>query len=195
MIKSDVRCHIGEKIREVRERKGITLKSVAQAIGVSESLLSQIERNRVSPSLDTLISIADVLEIDLDYLFKDFKRDKDLCLVHRGGGKRLVLQTAVYEACAPHSLHPGADSVEVVFIDLPPRGEKGNPEYGHPGTETGIILSGEGALSYGSKTYTLTRGDSVSFASDMPHILRNTGKNSLEAVWIISPPRIFGSKT
>ncbi|HOV63407.1 MAG TPA: XRE family transcriptional regulator [Spirochaetia bacterium] len=195
MIKSDVRYHIGETIREIRERKGETLKSVAQAVGVSESLLSQIERNRVSPSLDTLISIADVLEIDPDYLFKDFKRSKEITLVHRGKGKRLVLQKAVYEACAPHILHAGADSVEVVFIDLPPGGEKGNSEFGHQGTETGIILSGEGSLTYGATTYSLTKGDSVSFPSDMPHILKNTGTDNLEGLWLISPPRIFIAKT
>ena len=56
----------GEKLRTVRERKGYTLKVVAQAAGVSESLVSQIERNRVSPAIDTLLSLADALEIDLE---------------------------------------------------------------------------------------------------------------------------------
>ena len=58
----------------------ITLTSdqvkVAEKAGVSESLVSQIERSKVSPSLDTMLTIADVLEIDLEYLFRDFKKDK-----------------------------------------------------------------------------------------------------------------------
>ena len=45
----------GEKLRTVRERKGLTLKEVAGQAGVSESLVSQIERNKVSPSVDTLL--------------------------------------------------------------------------------------------------------------------------------------------
>jgi transcriptional regulator with XRE-family HTH domain len=57
----------GEKIRAVRERRSLTLREVAEQAGVSESLVSQIERNRVSPALDTLLSIADVLDLDLEY--------------------------------------------------------------------------------------------------------------------------------
>ena len=75
-MKSERRIRFGEKLRTVRERKGITLKQVAAKVNVSESLISQIERNRVSPSVDTLIAIADALDIDLDYLFKDFKKNK-----------------------------------------------------------------------------------------------------------------------
>ena len=60
----------GEKLRAVRERKGYTLKVVAQRAGVSESLVSQIERNKVSPAIDTLLVLADVLDINLEFLFE-----------------------------------------------------------------------------------------------------------------------------
>ena len=63
-MKTGMKYKFGEKLRIVRERKGMTLKEVARQAGVSESLISQIERNRVSPSIDTLLQIADVLEID-----------------------------------------------------------------------------------------------------------------------------------
>ncbi|MGL4369440.1 MAG: helix-turn-helix domain-containing protein, partial [Spirochaetota bacterium] len=54
----------GEKLREVRERKQMTMKEVAEAAGVTESLISQIERNKVSPAIDTLLSITEILDID-----------------------------------------------------------------------------------------------------------------------------------
>ena len=66
--------HFGEKLRSVRERKGYTLKVVATQAGVSESLISQIERNRVSPAIDTLLSLADVLDINLEFLFEEYRR-------------------------------------------------------------------------------------------------------------------------
>ncbi len=66
----------GEKIRLIRERKHITLKTIAEAVNISESMISQIERNKVSPSIDTLLSIAEFLEIDIDYLFREFKQNK-----------------------------------------------------------------------------------------------------------------------
>ncbi|MBO7135339.1 MAG: helix-turn-helix transcriptional regulator, partial [Spirochaetaceae bacterium] len=62
----------GEKLRQVREKKGLTLKVVAQQAGVSESLVSQIERNKVSPAIDTLLALADVLDISLEYLFEEY---------------------------------------------------------------------------------------------------------------------------
>ena len=62
--------HFGEKLRQVREHRGYTLKVVAQRAGVSESLVSQIERNHVSPAIDTLLALADVLDINLEYLFE-----------------------------------------------------------------------------------------------------------------------------
>ena len=63
--------HFGEKLRTVREKKGYTLKVVAQKAGVSESLVSQIERNKVSPAIDTLLNLADVLDINLEFLFDE----------------------------------------------------------------------------------------------------------------------------
>ena len=64
--------HFGEKLRQVRENKGYTLKYVAQKAKVSESLVSQIERNHVSPAIDTLLSLADVLDINLEFLFEEY---------------------------------------------------------------------------------------------------------------------------
>ena len=81
MLNKSIRYQFGDKLRSVRERRGGTLKSVAEAAGVSPSLVSQIERNIVSPSLDTLMGLADVLDIDPDYLFKDFKKDKRVDIV------------------------------------------------------------------------------------------------------------------
>ena len=70
-MKKRMRYKFGHKLRTVRERKGYTLKDVATEAEVSESLISQIERNKVSPSIDTLLLIADVLDIDHEYLFSD----------------------------------------------------------------------------------------------------------------------------
>ena len=64
----------GEKLRAVRERKHLTLKAVAAHAKVSESLVSQIERNKVSPAIDTLLDIADALDISLEFLFEEYSR-------------------------------------------------------------------------------------------------------------------------
>jgi transcriptional regulator with XRE-family HTH domain len=181
----------GDKIREVREKRKMTLKDVARKVQVSESLISQIERNRVSPAIDTLLRIADVLEMDLEYLFQDFKRTKAVHLVRSSERNKIMLPGIVYEQL---SKTVGADeehAMEAYCLEIAPGGEKGSREFGHRGAELGLILEGKGELRFGTETYELGPGDSISFAADIPHELRNTGKKALKAVWVTTPPKIF----
>ena len=189
MIKKNI--EFGNKLRLVRERKNMTLKDVAAEAGVSESLISQIERNRVSPSIDTLIAIANTLNIDLEYLFKDLKHDKAVSIVKPSDRNKLFMDGVDYQQL---SFIPETDinpSVEAFYIDIPPGKEKGDLEFGHPGRELGTIIEGEGELLYGTSSYVLEPGDTVSFSSDIPHSIKNTGNTILKAMWIITPGRIF----
>src|SRR2546421_11757959 len=63
--------NIGPKLRQARERKGFTVRGLARYVGVSPSLVSQIERGRVMPSVGTLYSITNQLELVVDDLFRD----------------------------------------------------------------------------------------------------------------------------
>jgi transcriptional regulator with XRE-family HTH domain len=181
----------GDKIREVREKRKMTLKDVARQVEVSESLISQIERNRVSPAIDTLLRIVDVLEMDIEYLFQEFKKTKSVHLVRQTERSKIVLPGIVYEQL---SKTVGADeehAMEAYLLEIEPGGEKGCREFGHRGAELGLILEGKGELRFGTEVYALTAGDSISFAADIPHELRNTGKKTLKAVWVTTPPKNF----
>ena len=87
----------GNKLRTMREKKKITSKEVADRAGVSESLISQIERNKVSPAIDTLLQIVEILGIDLEYLFQDFKKNRNVTLVHQSQRNRIVQGGVTYE--------------------------------------------------------------------------------------------------
>lgn len=184
----------GEKIREIRGRKKISLKDAAKGIKVSDSLLSQIERNKVSPSIDTLLAIAEYLEIDLDYLFKEFRQTRDIHVVKKDSRDILKVDNVIYQKLSD-SVYPGeAYDFESILLEIKPGQQKGDDDFGHIGKEVGIIISGNGELQYGNHTYLLEEGDSISFSSDIPHKLINTGRNTLQAIWIISPPRIFNKR-
>jgi transcriptional regulator with XRE-family HTH domain len=62
---------LGARLRQARERKGFTVRGLARYVGVSPSLVSQIERGRVMPSVGTLYTIANQLELVVDDLFRD----------------------------------------------------------------------------------------------------------------------------
>ncbi|HPX26320.1 MAG TPA: helix-turn-helix transcriptional regulator, partial [Treponemataceae bacterium] len=90
----------GEKLRAVRERKGLTLKTVANQAGVSESLVSQIERNKVSPAIDTLLNLADVLDINLEFLFEEYRKDHPVKVIRCGDRRKIKDDEVIYEEVA-----------------------------------------------------------------------------------------------
>ncbi|MFZ5571728.1 MAG: helix-turn-helix domain-containing protein [Thermodesulfobacteriota bacterium] len=188
-MKNEPRHKFGDKLRRVRERKGVTLKSVARTARVSESLVSQIECNKVSPSIDTLMALADALDLDPEYLFRDFKKNKRVEILRKAEQRSIRQAEVTYRQLSLTPEPSEKFSVEAYLLEIPPGGEKGDTEYGHAGKELGILLEGSGELFYGTQTFLLESGDSVSFPSDIPHVLRNTGRSILKAIWIVTPPR------
>jgi transcriptional regulator with XRE-family HTH domain len=186
MTKHESRGRFGEKLRAVRERRALTLREVAEKAGVSESLVSQIERNRVSPAIDTLLAIADTLDVDPEYLFADLRRDREVTVLQSGEGNTLAKPGVLYERLAQAEGNAG---IEAYRITVEPGAQTGSAEYGHRGWELGFVESGGAELKVGNQDYALKPGDSVSFSSDSPHVLSNPGPEALRMFWVISPPK------
>lgn len=189
-----MRYKFGDKLRTVRERKKITLKEVAEKAGLSESLISQIERNKVSPAIDTLLLIAEILDIDLEYLFQDFRKNRKVNLVRAEKRNRMDFQGVIYEQLVKTLEEKSEHGIEAYLMTIVPGAQSGSKEYGHRGKELGVILEGSGDFSIGSETYHLNEGDSISFDSDIPHSLKNKGEKKLKAFWVITPPKSFINK-
>jgi len=188
---AEIRYPFGERIRKVRDRRGLTMKEVAQKVGISESMVSQIERDRVSPSLDTLLTMAEVLQIDLEYLFQNYKKSHQVSIVRADERNQVIREQVRYEQLSRFSDSTEEHALEAFLLTIEPGSEKGDQEYGHPGRELGFLMEGEGVLYYGKEEYHLKSGDSLSFSSDIPHRLKNTGTKALKALWVITPPRLF----
>jgi transcriptional regulator with XRE-family HTH domain len=183
--------HFGEKLRMVRERKGLTLKVIATKAGVSESLVSQIERNKVSPAIDTLLAIADVLEINLEFLFEEYRTSKPVRIV-RANERRTIKEDAVrYEELSKPSGSDETHAIESYIVEIPAGHHTHRGSYGHQGREMGFVISGSAQLQYESEIYSLEEGDSISFSASAPHILVNAGTGPLKALWVVTPPNRF----
>ncbi|MCU0821110.1 MAG: helix-turn-helix domain-containing protein [Spirochaetes bacterium] len=186
-----MKYRFGDKIREIRERKKLTLREVAERAGVTESLVSQIERNKVSPATDTLLAIAEILGIDFEYLFKEYRQKKLVNLVRADERSRMVVKDTVYQQLSKTVGSDGEHGIEAYYMEINPGGSSGSTVYGHRGKELGIIVSGSGEFSTGGESWQLKKGDSISFDSSVPHMLTNTGSGMLKAYWIITPPKQF----
>lgn len=181
----------GEKLRDIREKKGITLKTVALQIAVSESLISQIERNKVSPSIDTLFAIAEALDIDLDYLFSDYQKKRKVTILKEADRKKIETDGIIYHQL---SVLPGAIekyAIESFVMEISKGSKKGHDDYGHTGNEFGYILEGRGKLTYGKDEFLFCAGDSISFSSEIPHKVECLSEEPLKALWMVNPPKIL----
>ena len=183
--------HFGEKLRKVRERKGYTLKTVARQAGVSESLVSQIERNHVSPAIDTLLALADVLDINLDYLFEEYRRERPVQVIKAKERRTIAEDDVTYEELAKPAESDGQNAVESYVVKLPVASHTHRGSYGHIGREVGYVIQGKCRLHYENLTFDLEEGDSVSFSASAPHMLENTGNTPLHALWVVTPPQRF----
>jgi len=186
-----MKYQFGDKIRSVRERKKLTMKEVALKAGLSESLISQIETNKVSPAIDTLLSIAEILQIDLEYLFSDLKMKKKVNLVKFDERDKISLDKVIYELLSKTGDDTNEHGIQAYEMVIKTGGKSGSNEYGHKGKELGVIIEGKGEFSIGNEKYILEKGDSLSFDSDVPHVLTNIGNNDLKAFWVITPPKSF----
>ncbi|MCI6810716.1 MAG: XRE family transcriptional regulator [Spirochaetia bacterium] len=182
--------HFGEKLRLVREHKGYTLKVVAQKAGVSESLVSQIERNHVSPAIDTLLALADVLDINLEYLFEEYRKERPVRIVRYNERPTINEDDIRYEELSKPD-RSDTNSIESYVLKIPVGSHTHHGSYGHTGREVGIIIKGTAKFIYENKEYILEAGDSVSFSAGAPHMVENAGDSELEAIWINTPAQRF----
>lgn len=186
--------HFGEKLRSVRERKGYTLKVVAQRAGVSESLVSQIERNRVSPAIDTLLALAEVLDINLEFLFEEYRKKHPVEIIGAGERRSVDEDGVLYEEIVHPNSDDGSHMMESYLITIPPHSQTHRGSYGHIGRETGFVLSGQGELHYEQNVYPIKAGDGISFSAGAPHVLVNNGDQELKAVWTVTPSQRFNKQ-
>lgn len=111
-------------------------------------------------------------------------------MIHKHERKRILLRGIQYEQLSVIYDRDEEHAIEAFMISIKPGEMRREKHYGHIGKELGIIMEGKGRLEYGDKTYHLEKGDSISFSSEVPHVLINTGTEVLKAVWVSIPPRL-----
>ena len=174
-------------LRAIRNSRHLTIKEVAAKAGVSSSLLSQIERNRISPSLDTLLQILEVYGVPPNKFFKDYETNSRVEIIRRDDRKIYQRKGFKYEKLCGDSQIKGNHSFNAFFLELSPGQQRGDESDGHLGRELGIVVEGSAQLVYGDETYEIHKGDSVSFFSEIPHVIKNSSGQIFRAYWVVTP--------
>jgi transcriptional regulator with XRE-family HTH domain len=189
--------HIGPRLRAQREQLGLSLRELARRIGVSASLISQIERDKVNPSVSTLYSLVRELGLGMGDLFStDTELSGDTApvapaavaptpLVTPERRALINLESGVTWERLTAASDPGIEFLRVVY-DV---GSESCPEDSlirHGGKEYGYVVAGRLGVQVGFERYELCPGDSISFDSSSPHRLWTIGDSPAEAIWVVA---------
>jgi len=186
---------VGSRLRQERERRGISLRELARRVGVSPSLVSQIELDRVNPSVSTLYALVTELGMTMSDVFGDTPQPAprvvreldggDDGLLTQPGRRRVInLESGVrWERLTPHS----DPEMEFLYVTYPVGAESCPPDalVTHGGREYGYVTSGTLGVRVGFDEYQLDAGTSIAFDSSSPHRLWAIGDEPVHAVWVV----------
>jgi transcriptional regulator with XRE-family HTH domain len=203
---------MGERLRAARTARHLSLRVLADRLGVSPSLISQIETGRANPSVSTLYAIAAELDVSLDELLFDDRRSPEPAAVIRPGAKQdgpmapalpvqraalreeIRLASGVRWGRLTTRSEPGVEFLQVTYevggASSPP-----DAFQRHPGHEWGYVLSGRLQVNIGFDEYILEPGDAISINSAIPHRLANIGDAPVEAIWFVLGRAQFDAQT
>jgi transcriptional regulator with XRE-family HTH domain len=194
---------IGARLAAHRARRGVKVSALARQIGVSPSLISQIERGQSRPSVSTLFALAEALEVPVDAFFRDGDAQPppeparlglvvddepaaagDRHVVRRDRRSAIDIEGGVrWERLTPAPL----DDLEFMELVYGPGAESHASLYRHPGMEMVLVLSGKLVIFLGFDRHELDAGDSICFPSSQPHRYLNPTEETTRAVTVILP--------
>jgi transcriptional regulator with XRE-family HTH domain len=175
---------LGDRLRDLRLQRGMTLRALAADADVSAALLSQIENGTTDPSMSTLRKLARVFDASVAALFSE----PDAPPVHISRpGKRMFL-TAPAGQVTYERLTPGRGQLEVLQANLAPGDASSAEPWSHPSTECTLVLTGEIVAEIDGEDHMLVTGEAITFDSRLAHRYVNRSSTAARIVIAVTPP-------
>ncbi|WP_025034432.1 cupin domain-containing protein [Bradyrhizobium sp. DOA9] len=174
---------LGETVRLLRQRAGLSIQDVANKTGLSTGMISQLERARAMPSIRTLRLLGIALDVPISYFFESSDPTDAPRYIVRKSNRRLLRLTAsgvVKEALTPE----GKGQLELYELTLNPGASSGTDFLQHTGEKAGYILSGSLRLWLDNQAHVLEAGDSFRFPSIVPHMFDNPTQQVARVIWV-----------
>ena len=184
---------IGERLRERRHERGLSLRDLADRLGCSPSLISQIERGLANPSVSTLYAMVAELDVSLDDLLFSERRLGGPAVPMPGAGpiqrgserQQIRLASGVLWERLTTVAEPGVEFLHVIY-EVGGASSPVDAFQRHAGHEWGYVLSGTLEVTIGFRKYLLEPGDAISLDSTTPHRLANAGDVPVQAIWFVA---------
>ncbi len=163
---------LGEKLRGLRLKKSMGLVQLGKHTGLSPAMLSKLENGKLVPTVPTLLRIAMVFSVGLDYFFTDERKRHVLAIVRKedrirfperpGSGEVSYWFESLDFAANERKLNAFLAEFQPVAADKPRLHQ-------HPGVEFLYMIRGKLALVIGSDAHNLDAGDAIYFDSSVRH--------------------------
>ncbi len=181
---------IGGKVHGLRMKKKMGLVELGRHTGLSAAMLSKVERGKLFPTLPTLLRIALVFSVGLEYFFSDDQKSKVVAIVRRKERKRFPERadgrdiSFYFESLDFAAVERKINAYYAEFQPL----EVGKARaHQHGGIEFLSVLRGKLELQVGTEMHVLESGDSIYFDSSLPHWYRRASRKRCSAMVVTAP--------
>ncbi len=174
---------VASSLRELREARGISMRTLATKSGLSANALSMIERGKTSPSVSTLYKLADALGVSITAFFGAETERKQIVFLKSDERTRMSFTRGVFEALGGEQF---SGRVEPFMLTLESGASSGPHNIVHSGHEFVFCLRGQLEYFVEKQAFDLSAGDSLLFASRLPHRWKNSSRNVVSALIVIS---------
>jgi transcriptional regulator with XRE-family HTH domain len=181
--------NVGRQLRRLRAELGLSLRQLSEKVAVSPSTLQKIESNQISPTLSTMVKIAQGVGKDLQFFLEPPPERTDVVFCPQGQRRHLDPPDVKFSI---ELLTEGLSDqrLSALLVRVPPRGRRDHPR--HQGEELQHCLQGTIAATIHGKRYRLRPGDTLHFKSDLPHSWVNVGEDEAAVLLICAPPLYLG---
>lgn len=178
----DINLTVAENVKRVRERKKLTLDAAAAVTGVSRSMLAQIEKGDVNPTISVLWKIANGYRVSFTSLVEQTREQP---VVIRGASVTPMAEDDGRYLNYPAFTFDERKAFETYRIYIRAGGQlEAQPHL--PGSEEYVtVFAGRAEIGVGEERYTLDAGDSLRFPADQPHSYRNPGEEETQLSMLI----------
>ena len=183
VVKSEQAMDVGTRLRELRQERGLSMRSLARLSGLSTNALSMVERRKTSPSVSTLYKLSEALEVPITAFFRTEPPRQAIVFRKATERTQVEFQRGIWAGLGGESF---VGRVEPFMLTLEAGATSGPHGLVHSGHEFVICLEGQLEYEVEDQRYSLQPGDSLLFASKMRHRWRNPGKSVTNVLFVLS---------
>lgn len=181
-------ANVGERVKQIREKRGLSLQDVSQRTDIDVSMLTQIEEGAVAPPLGTIIRLAKALEMKMGYFISGEQdrpytivRRRDRKVVSRYDSEKAKYYGYEYESLAPHKKDRHMEPFLVTLEAAETEEERST----HDGQEFIFVLQGQMEVRLGEEIHILDPGDAIYYDSTVPHLVKTHGKKTTKILAVL----------